>query len=35
MMVFQLAFVLTGDCEEALDVSQEVFLRVFRTLRRF
>ena len=34
-MVFRLAFALTGEREEALDVSQEVFLRVFRTLRRF
>ena len=34
-MVFQLAFALLGDREEALDVSQEVFLRVFRTLGGF
>lgn len=34
-MVFQLACALLGDREEALDVSQEVFLRVFRTLRTF
>ena len=34
-MVFQLAFALLGDREEALDVSQEVFLRVFRTLGSF
>ena len=34
-MVFQLAFALLDDREEALDVSQEVFLRVFRTLRAF
>lgn len=34
-MVFQLALALLGDREEALDVSQEVFLRVFRTLTRF
>ena len=33
--VFNLAFHLLGDREEALDVSQEVFLRVFRTLSRF
>ena len=30
-----LATHLLGDREEALDVSQEVFLRVFRTLHRF
>jgi len=34
-MVFQLALNLLGDREEALDVSQEVFLRVFRTIHRF
>jgi RNA polymerase sigma-70 factor (ECF subfamily) len=34
-MVFQLAFALLGDREEALDISQEVFLRVFRTLTSF
>ena len=34
-MVFQLAFHLLGDRDEALDLSQEVFLRVFRTLRTF
>lgn len=34
-MVFQLALALMGDREEALDVSQEVFLRVFRTLAAF
>src|SRR5207245_5816658 len=33
--VFNLAFHLLGDRDEALDVSQEVFLRVFRTLTRF
>src|SRR5436190_12656674 len=32
--VFNLAFHLLGDRDEALDVSQEVFLRVFRTLSR-
>ncbi len=34
-MVHQLAVTLLGDHNEALDVSQEVFLRVFRTLHRF
>lgn len=34
-MVFQLAYHLLGDRDEALDVSQDVFLRVFRTLGRF
>jgi RNA polymerase sigma-70 factor (ECF subfamily) len=34
-MVFQLAFNLLGDRDEALDLSQEVFLRVFRTIHRF
>jgi RNA polymerase sigma-70 factor (ECF subfamily) len=34
-MVFQLALNLVGDREEALDVSQEVFFRVFRTIHRF
>jgi RNA polymerase sigma-70 factor, ECF subfamily len=34
-MVFQLALNLLGDREEALEVSQEVFLRVFRTINRF
>jgi RNA polymerase sigma-70 factor (ECF subfamily) len=34
-MVFQLALNLLGDREEALEVSQEVFLRVFRTIQRF
>ena len=33
--VFNLALHLLGDPDEALDVSQEVFLRVFRTLSRF
>jgi RNA polymerase sigma-70 factor (ECF subfamily) len=34
-MVYQLAFHLLGDQQEALDLSQEVFLRVFRTLTHF
>lgn len=34
-MVFQLAMHLLGDRDEALDLSQEVFLRVFRTLHAF
>ena len=34
-MVFQLAMNLLGERDEALDLSQEVFLRVFRTIHRF
>ena len=34
-MVYQLALHLLGDHNEALDLSQEVFLRVFRTLATF
>lgn len=34
-MVQQLALNLLGDRDEALDLSQEVFLRVFRTIRQF
>jgi len=34
-MVYNLALHLLGDRDEALDLSQEVFLRVFRTLSRF
>jgi RNA polymerase sigma-70 factor (ECF subfamily) len=34
-MVYALALHLLGDKDEALDLSQEVFLRVFRTLSRF
>lgn len=34
-MVFSLALHLLGDRDEALDLSQEVFLRVFRTLSGF
>jgi RNA polymerase sigma-70 factor (ECF subfamily) len=34
-MVYQLALHLLGEHHEALDLSQEVFLRVFRTIHRF
>jgi len=34
-MVYQLSFNLLGDHNEALDLSQEVFLRVFRTIGSF
>jgi RNA polymerase sigma-70 factor (ECF subfamily) len=34
-MVYQLSLHLLGDPQEALDLSQEVFLRVFRMLRHF
>jgi RNA polymerase sigma-70 factor, ECF subfamily len=34
-MVYQLAFHLLGNRDEALDLSQDVFMRVFRTLPRF
>ena len=34
-MVFNLAFRLTGDPEEAKDVAQDVFLQVYRMLGRF
>lgn len=34
-MVVQLAIHLLGDRDEALDLSQEVFLKVFRTIHRF
>jgi len=34
-MVYQLGLHLLGDPQEAMDLSQEVFLRVFRTLAQF
>jgi RNA polymerase sigma-70 factor, ECF subfamily len=34
-MVYQLGYQLLGDSQEALDLSQEVFLSVFRTLGHF
>lgn len=34
-MVVQLAFNLLGDRDEALDLSQDVFIRVFRTIGQF
>jgi RNA polymerase sigma-70 factor (ECF subfamily) len=34
-MVIQLAVNLLGDRDEALDLAQEVFLKVFRTIHRF
>ena len=34
-MVVQLALNLLGDRDEAVDLSQEVFIRVFRTIHRF
>ena len=34
-MVYQLAYHLLGDRQEALDLSQDVFLRVFRLLPQF
>ena len=34
-MVYQLSLNLLGDHNEALDLSQEVFLRVFRTIHHF
>jgi RNA polymerase sigma-70 factor (ECF subfamily) len=34
-MVFQLAYRVLGDREEALDLSQEVFLTIYRKLHRF
>ena len=34
-MVYRLAFQILGNEDEAHDISQEVFLRVFRTIHRF
>lgn len=34
-MVYQLAFNILGDRDEALDLSQDVFLSVFRTIHKF
>ena len=34
-MVFQLAYHLLGDRDEALDLSQDVFFKVFPTLSQF
>ena len=34
-MVFQLAYRILGDREEALDVSQEIFLTIYRKMYRF
>lgn len=34
-MVFHLAYRILGDREEALDVSQEIFLTIFRKMNRF
>ena len=34
-LVYSLAFNLLGDRDEALDLSQEVFLRIFRTIASF
>jgi RNA polymerase sigma-70 factor (ECF subfamily) len=34
-MIYNLSLHLLGDADEALDLSQEVFLRVFRTLANF
>ena len=34
-MVYRLAFQILGDEDEAHDISQEVFLRVFRTIHKF
>ena len=34
-MVFQLAYHMLGDRDEALDLSQDVFLSIFRTIHKF
>jgi RNA polymerase sigma-70 factor, ECF subfamily len=34
-MVYQLSYRILGDCEEAMDLSQEVFLTVYRKMEHF